>query len=125
MHARTLAIALCATVAMSASASPYDDAQPQARADALDPVTRDYYLRELRPAFGSVFQALLNACAGTLLPDTQSSFGMVMTVTPEGRVKQVLWRTASAFTACLEPGIRAASFPPAPKDEFFFGLAGG
>jgi hypothetical protein len=44
-----LAGALSLGAASAASATPYDDAQPQTRGDALDPQTRDYQLNELRP----------------------------------------------------------------------------
>jgi hypothetical protein len=113
------------SAASAANASPYDDAQPQARADALDPQTKHYYLNELRPAFSAVFQVMLNACASKFTADTQATFGLVLTVTAQGTAKQVLWRTPNEFTACLEPGIRAAKYPPAPKPEFFLGMAGG
>jgi len=108
-----------------AGSTPYDRAQPQARADALNPETQDYYLNKLRPAFSAVFQIMLNACTSKFTADTQSTFGLVLTVTPQGTAKQVLWRTPNEFTECLEPGIRAAKYPPAPKDEFFLGMAGG
>jgi len=116
---------LLCVAAVSARATPYEDAEPQAKADALSPVTRDYYLKELRPSFSALFQSLLDACASRVSADTQSSFGLVFTVTPQGTVKQVLWKTPNQFTECLEPGLRAAKFPPAPKEEFFFGLSGG
>ena len=117
--------ALSLSAPAAAGGTPYDNAQPQARADALNPETQDYYLNKLRPAFSAVFQIMLNACASKFTADTQSTFGLVLTVTPQGTAKQILWRTPNEFTECLEPGIRAARYPPAPKDEFFLGMAGG
>ena len=109
----------------AASNAAYEKAQPQARADALNPETRDYYLNKLRPAFTVVLQTMLNACASKFSDETQATFGLVLTVTSQGAAKQILWRTPNEFTACLETGIRAAKYPPAPKDEFYLGMAGG
>lgn len=117
--------ALSLTAPATAGGTPYDNAQPQARADALNPETRDYYLNKLRPAFSVVFQTMLNACASKLTAEFQTTFGLVLTVTPQGTAKQILWRTPNELTECLETGIRAAKYPPAPKDEFFLGMAGG
>ena len=109
---------------VAADAGPYEDALPQSKTDALQPTSRDWYLSKMRPAFGVLFQSLLNQCSSKMSSATQASFGLVFTVTPSGSVKQVLWRTPNEFTACLEPGLRAATFPPSPKEEFYFGLGG-
>ena len=119
----SIALALCGLPCL-AGASPYDDAQAQAKTDTLNSETRSCFVNELRPAFNVVFQGLLNGCAQEMTADSQSHFGLVFTVTPDGSIRQVLWRSTSRFTECLEPGLRAAKLPPAPKPEFFVGMAG-
>ena len=49
-------------------------------------------------------------------------FGLVFTVTPQGRVGQTFWRSDNAFSACVDPQLRAASFPRSPKEDFYFGF---
>jgi hypothetical protein len=116
-----LALAIGLPFPVSAG-TPYEEAFAQGKADALDPDSRAWYLQVLRPAFRPAFQPMLEKCLAEAPEAATRGFGLVFTVTSEGTVRQVLWRSENALSACIEPQLRRASFPKAPKDEFFFGL---
>jgi hypothetical protein len=121
---KVLLVLMLAGLAGSACAQQsFADANALAKADSTAPATRDWYLQSMRPAFRQVFEPALSSCAGQAVQqDVQKGFALVFTVTSEGRVKQVLWDAETTWTACLDKTLRDASFPPAPKPEFFFGV---
>jgi len=100
----------------------YLDAQAQGKRDAMHPDHRSWYLNELRPAFSRFFGPTLNDCASKV-PNVQlQGFGLVFTVTPEGRVNRVFWKTENEFSACVDAKLKSTTFPRSPLPEFFFGL---
>jgi hypothetical protein len=117
-----LAISICFSSAASASATSYDEAKRISRKDATDTTHRDWYLGQMRPAFRQLFEPLLQACAASTKATEPPSFGLVFVVSSSGLPGRLFWREHSDLTRCLEEGIRRMSFPPAPKNEFYFGL---
>lgn len=113
-------VTMCLAGACLANSS-YEEAYAQAKADTLNPQYRQWFTQIMQPAFNPVFQSLLNKCV-IRPPETMQGFGIVFAVSLEGTVTQISWKSPNSFTACLEPRIRTALFPPAPKKDFFFAL---
>ncbi|MFG5411313.1 hypothetical protein ABXN37_28380 [Piscinibacter sakaiensis] len=121
---RTLQIVLLMAFAGSAAASSdFEQAFEVSKADALNPEYRGWYLMTMRPAFSDLFHELLGECA-PLQPEALRDFGLVFTVSMKGQVGKIFWKKQDPVTKCMDARLKAATFPVAPKEEFFFGLQG-
>jgi|GEM_PF-6199274 len=125
MHARTTALALLILAPVSgalASDTPFDTARTQGREDSTNPMYQEWYLGEMRPAFTPVFQASLGRCASLARGKELASLGLVFVVKADGTVGDFFASGDTKFARCLEETIRGQTYPPAPKDRFYFGL---
>src|SRR5690606_3133764 len=125
MNTRTAAFALLMLAPVSGALgvdTSVDAAKAQGREDSTNPMYQDGYLGEMRPAFAPVFQVSLNRCASQARRDELTSLGLVFAVKADGSVGDFFTSNDSSFARCLENTIREHTYPPAPKDEFYFGL---
>lgn len=114
---------LLASAGMAIAAdTPFAAAKAQGQADATNPAYQEWYLGEMRPAFAPVFQSGLGRCARLAQGRELSSLGLVFVVRADGSVGEFFASDDTRFARCLEDTIRGGSFPPAPKDDFHFGL---
>ena len=118
-----LALVIASAAIPAIAADPaYPEAKARARSDSLNVELRQWYLQDARPAVGGFFQALMGACLGVKPPSELPGFGVVFTIDPAGQVVRVIWRESNWITPCLERGLRGATLPGAPTNEFYFGL---
>lgn len=121
---RAVHIALLAGfVGAAAANSNFEHAFDKAEVDSVNPALRGWYLLTLRPAFRSSFHTILGECA-PIDPEALRDFGLVFTLSTTGRVKTVFWKNVDAVTDCMDVRLRSTEFPPAPQDDFHFGLRG-
>lgn len=118
-----LSAVVVALFAFNAPASTsFEAAKDLGRADSTNPAYEDWYLNEMRPAFSTVFQRGLGQCAHLASGNELTSLGIVFTVRPDGSVGRFFASRGSKLAACLETQVRGTTFPPSPKEEFYFGL---
>ena len=125
MHARNALLALLALAPIAgaaASGTAFDAAKAQGREDSTNPAYQEWYLGEMRPAFTPIFQGSLGQCAPLARGDELASLGLVFVVKADGSVGDFLVSRDTKFARCLEARIRKGTYPPAPKDSFYFGL---
>jgi len=108
--------------ALASEVNSYEEASQLAKSDSLNPEYREWYLREMRPAFSQYFRSSVAGCLKGTQSNETLTFGLVFAVDRSGKVRRVFWKASTALTACLEAGLREATFPPSPKDEFYFGM---
>lgn len=125
MHIRTAALALLIFAPVAGAIgieTPFDAARSQGREDATNPEYQEWYLGEMRPAFAPAFQAGLGRCASLARGEELTTLGLVFVVEADGAVGDFFTSADTEFARCLEESIRARTYPPAPKDGFYFGL---
>ena len=115
-------LAQVASVAAHGTEATYSAARAQGVADSTNPDYQDWYLGEMRPAFNPVLQQGLNKCAPRARANELTSTGFVFVVKRNGTVGDFISNKNNGLSHCLESQIRAASFPPPPIDELYFGL---
>lgn len=125
MHIRTAALALLIVAPVSGAIetdNSFDIARSQGREDSTNPKYQEWYLGEMRPAFAPVFQASLGRCASLARGEELTTLGLVFVVEANGTVGDFFASADTQFARCLEETIRGQTYPPAPKDGFYFGL---
>lgn len=125
MHTRTATLALLILAPVSGaigSDTPYDTARAQGLEDSTNPLYQDWYLGEMRPAFSPVFQTSLDLCTSLARGDELATLGLVFVVNSDGTVGDFFASGDTEFARCLEETIRGQTYPPAPKERFYFGL---
>lgn len=114
-----LAAAVAASVADATET--YEQAEEKAAGHEADVETAQWVEQQMQPAFGPVFGPVLSRCLQSEVA-RPARLDLVFVVEPAGTVGAVFWKEPEAFSRCLEPGLKAASFPPPPSGEFYFGV---
>lgn len=125
MHTRTATLALLILAPVSGaigSDSRYETARSQGIEDSTNPLYQDWYLGEMRPVFSSVFQTGLDRCTSSARGNELTTLGLVFVVDSDGAVGEFFASDDTRFARCLEATIRGQGYPPAPKEQFYFGL---
>lgn len=120
--ALVLLVALTPVGGAFASDATFDMAKSQGRDDSTNPAYQRWYLEEMRPAFTPIFQHSLGRCVPLARGNELISLGLVFVVKADGSVGDFFASRETKFARCLEDAIRARTYPPAPKDGFYFGF---